>query len=248
MKKSTYIGKLIKFIPYITIIESQKKEEYEKGINEGIPLQNSLELMGIKSNYYPVFTIEGFCSLLEKEIFIEPTVKLVDSTSFEEEYFAFFWPVLHISAHGSPNGMKLMDDSFLSWEELGKKLVPINQKFNNFLIMCMSICSGFSAIRAAKIFDNNDLPFGLLCGPTQTVEWGDSLLAFLNFYNRLDLIANDKLCDLKTIINDSIGIENLFDINKTGDIEKQWKFEFLVQNISILIEKVIARKQSQRES
>ena len=247
MKKVNYNGKLIKFIPYITIIESQKKEEYEIGKNEGIPLQNSLKLMGIYSKYYPVFTIEGFCSLIEKEISIKPFVKLV-STPDEGEYFEFFWPVLHISAHGNPTDMKLMDDFRLSWEELGKKLVPINKKCNNFLIMCMSICSGFSAIKAAKIFDNEDLPFNLLCGPTQTVEWGMALLAFLNFYNRLDLIANNNLCALKTIINNSIGEENLFDIYKTGNIEKQWKIEFLIQNIEIIINKAIERNQNRKES
>ena len=214
-------GACVDFVPNVTIIESQKKEEYFNGINEGNPLQSALKLMNIECQYFPIFTKEGFCSLLcnEKLDILKPKFDLNSSKKVERIYI----PVLHISAHGCTQCMRFTDGQFLSWKELGKILTPINQKCNNILMLCMSACEGISAIKGAEIFNGNNLPFSDLCAPTKVIEWSSSLLAFLILYKRFDMLIMDKSDELKQNINTILGTSVIFNIVNAGEYQDEWK-------------------------
>ena len=204
------------FIPEVYIVESADIKEYYGGFQEGKALQESLKIMKIPNYYFPVFTRNG----------LEYALKLITpSHSFGEDkernIARFTVPVIHISAHGADNFFRLTDGSAIGWKDLKSILVPINTKCNGCLILCMSVCRGFMAYKAAETVKSSEIPFFQLIGPKGDVLWKDSLLAFLIFYSRFDLLCHDRIGELTSIMNNSIS-KDLFDIIDGATVQSNY--------------------------
>ena len=60
-------------------------------------------------------------------------------------------PIVHISAHGSDDGIGLTDGTLVSWRNLREMLKPINAALDGNLLLCMSACHGAAACRMAMV-------------------------------------------------------------------------------------------------
>lgn len=204
------------FKPEVYIIESADINDYCKGPQEGKALHESLKIMGVPHSYFPVFTKSGFEYVLQQ---VQPPRIL--SENKEQNIATLTIPVVHISAHGADDFFRLTDGSDICWKDLKSILAPINRKCSGCLILCMSVCRGFMAYKAAETVKSSEIPFFQLIGPKGDVLWQDSLLAFLIFYRRFDLLCDDKREDLKSIINNSIS-KDLFDIIDGDSVQAKY--------------------------
>lgn len=93
-------------------------------------------------------------------------------------------PVIHLSLHGSNQGIALTNGAFLSWYELRETLLPINQAMEGRLLICLSSCYGESGCQMA-MYENQPLPFFALVGHPKSADWDDSAIVFVTFYHRL---------------------------------------------------------------
>ena len=94
-----------------------------------------------------------------------------------------FLPILHISAHGNANGLQLSDGEVVEWQELRTLLTPVNEALQGALIVCMSCCEGYAAIRMAMFTEDAFLPFYALVGSGSSPTWGETAIAFATFYH-----------------------------------------------------------------
>lgn len=94
-------------------------------------------------------------------------------------------PILHISAHGTGEGMALSNGEFITWRELRDLLEPINRALNGFLIVCMSACKGYSACRMAMSEENSPLPYWVLVSNIGSPTWSDAAVGYSTLYHLL---------------------------------------------------------------
>ena len=66
---------------------------------------------------------------------------MVDLPEYLKEQAIDMLPALHISAHGSENGIQLTSGEVVDWVELRDLVMPINKLFNGNLLLCISSCS-----------------------------------------------------------------------------------------------------------
>lgn len=124
---------------------------------------------------------------------------------------------LHFSMHGSKEGIALSDNAFIEWEEFYSFIKAFNDSIGYIKMpsglqiaptyLAFSVCDGFEA-RRIKDF-GEESPYTGLIGPTQPVEWSDSLLAFSIFYHNTIL----KKFGVKVAIenmNRIVGFDNIF--------------------------------------
>jgi hypothetical protein len=132
-------------------------------------------------------------------------------------------PVIHLSMHGSPEGMVLTDGHFLPWADLNWKFRMINLKLNHTLIVCLSSCYGLSGLRMLRgetahgILENQP-PFRLLVSNLEPVHWSDAAIAFSTFYHLLERGKN--LNELVTSMRVASGNDKFFGLmagNKIND-------------------------------
>lgn len=124
---------------------------------------------------------------------------------------------LHFSMHGSVDGVALSDKTFLDWKTFYTLLKDFNDSIgyiplpNGLQIaptfLAFSVCEGFEA-RKIKEF-GEESPYTGLIGPTQPVEWSDSLLAFSIFYHNTILKKLGVKVALENM-NRIIGVDNVF--------------------------------------
>ena len=97
---------------YVHIIESPGDIDLLDGRTEGKCLNELFKLSGIPCSYNMVTTDNALEAVLSQRITEE---------SKKHEMF----PVLHISAHASKDGIQLTDGTNIQWEHLGELLSPI---------------------------------------------------------------------------------------------------------------------------
>ena len=96
-------------------------------------------------------------------------------------------PILHIEAHGTTTGLKLVSGPVVPWSDLVDRLRQINIASQNNLLVVMSACYG---IRVLIVFTYTPLmaaPVRAVFGPDQEVSAGDLENGFKRFYK--DLLA-----------------------------------------------------------
>ncbi len=184
--------------PDVYIIESAELDDYLDDRKEGVILEKSLKMMGVKNFYFPIFTLESFNFILS--LIQPPYIDPKDETIIKV-------PVLHISTHGNNEGIQFMDGRFLNWKDFGSLLLPINKKCMQYLGVCMSVCCGAYAEDAAKVLSISNCPYLYLVGPIKTIGWADALLAFQVFYKHIDKLFNSKFLELNNLINSIVGNE-----------------------------------------
>jgi hypothetical protein len=94
-------------------------------------------------------------------------------------------PVIHISAHGSQEGVQFTTGESITWDELRLWLKPINKALNGMLLLCMSSCHGYSGIRMAMDLHDEADPFLALIGNGRTPTWPETAVAFTTLYHLL---------------------------------------------------------------
>jgi len=94
-------------------------------------------------------------------------------------------PVLHISAHGNSEGIQLSMDDFLEWTQLREILKVVNKRLGGHLVLCMSSCEGYSAIRMAMYPEETEFPYFVLVGCGSTPTWSETTLGYQAFYHHL---------------------------------------------------------------
>jgi hypothetical protein len=162
---------------FINVIESPSSADLAVGRSEGKMLTAALDLAGLRYAYSLVENYSQFMNALGKQ-----TVE-----AYEHDRV----PVIHLSMHGSPEGLVLTDGRFLSWRDLNWKFRLINLRLNHVLIVCLSSCYGLSGLRMLRgetahgILESQP-PFRLLVSNLNPVPWSDAAIAFSTFYHLLE--------------------------------------------------------------
>ena len=155
---------------HVHVIESPSADDFYDDVREGPLLTEGFKLLGIRSRYQIVIDQGKFRSALEEVQCNDP---LLGS------------PILHLSMHGSREGLTLSDGSRIKWDHLKSLLVPINSQLNGKLLLCMSSCQGISGIDMALGEPENRRPFSVIVGSPNEMKLSDLALGFLTFYNHL---------------------------------------------------------------
>lgn len=194
----------------IYIIESQSPQDILDKRMEGIALSNSLNLAGVKNDYYQIVNFQTFercLSLICKDILENKNNKLIA-------------PYIHISAHGDKNGIYLTNNDFLSWEYLSQKTNEINniigrvERHNISIInYCFSTCEGYYAYKMQDYFEDN--LYTATIGPIEKVDWSDSLIAYITFYHQVFYKAKKAIHAIE-IMNNAAGLNDIFKVS-TGN-------------------------------
>lgn len=108
-------------------------------------------------------------------------------------------PFLHVSCHGSDEGIQLSSGEVISWSELADVLAPINKALSGRLVIMMSCCQGYAGIRMAMNLTQNELAFFALVGSPEKPTWAETCIGFATFYHQLAIGKNivdavDAMC------------------------------------------------------
>ncbi len=199
----------------IYIIESPAKEDLAKGRTEGAALCEILKLADIPHAYFTVTDIDSF-----KTVFADVAAQINGSKDEHADV------ALHFSMHGNKDGLGLMSGQFLNWLQFAKLVVDFVSEVGTFkhptsgkrfcpVKLHFSVCYGFNA-KALKELSSVDLYWSLV-GPTEPVNWSDSLIAFATLYHNSvhKPIAYDKAVEK---MNLAAGLQNIFQL----DLAEGW--------------------------
>ena len=90
------------------------------------------------------------------------------------------YPVVHIEAHGSKQGLRLSDGSRLGWLDLLDALTSINVACRLNLLVVMSACWGADVVRV--VHPAHRAPFWGTVGPSRSVSASTLLASYSVFY------------------------------------------------------------------
>jgi hypothetical protein len=155
----------------VHVIESPKPMEILEGRQEQVTLYSALEDTGIR--------VEAYTVVDEETLF--RAFKMMGECHYEYDEEEEPFPILHISAHGSKDGIELTSGDFLAWKRLGDLLVPFNEATGDVLVVGMSTCFGFQGLKMARRISGS--PFYALVGPVGDVGWDDTKVGFVTFYH-----------------------------------------------------------------
>lgn len=158
--------------PFVYIVESPSNFDFLQQRLEGQILEKALSLAQIKTSHVIATNVETFRIALGDKL-LQTWRGIPDSGV----------PIIHISAHGSSEGIGLTSGEFLSWDDLADLLRPINAAINGILFVCLSSCSGADGCQMAM--DERDLPFCAMVSHRGTPTWSDTTVGFLTFYHLL---------------------------------------------------------------
>jgi hypothetical protein len=154
---------------FVNIIESPKDSEIYNNTSEATLLKKAIELNNIpcisrvainKSNFFKGIC-EGFIEGLKKYKYI---------------------PILHISCHGSANGIQLSCGDEIYWDEIRDRLMLLNKYLDGSLLLCLSTCEGFNACKMAMREKTSQYPFLALVGNIKSPTWPEAAIAYATFY------------------------------------------------------------------
>lgn len=158
---------------FVQIVESLNISDISGGRSESAGLYGILKLASIDTTLFSAHDRTTFVKTLEVL-----DARIVGDPRLQENP----QPVLHISAHGSTDGLMLANGEMLKWTDLADYLAPINQSCGGRLLVCMSTCHGFTGSTMARIPGRLKPYWGIL-GPTGAISWPDAAVGFLTFYH-----------------------------------------------------------------
>jgi Peptidase C13 family len=179
----------------VFIVESPKSEDLVTGKLEGRLLSESLRLDGISQQYYLVTDVEIFRTMVEYFKRIMTAQRNVI-------------PILHISAHGSEDGIAFTNGRMMKWSTLVKILVNLNQACNGKLVLSLSCCMG-SYINLELIKSIEQMPFQAAISAVGSPTWNDAAVAFVVFYHQY-INKRIRISDAASIMNDASASETWF--------------------------------------
>jgi hypothetical protein len=92
-------------------------------------------------------------------------------------------PILHISAHGSQDGIELSSGQVIFWADLRQLLQAVNQALNHCLIVCLSCCEGYSGVRMAMFTEDDGYPFFAIVANSSKPLWAETAIGYATFYH-----------------------------------------------------------------
>jgi hypothetical protein len=158
---------------FVYIVESPSAPDLYHGISEGARVADTLTLDRIPCVTRTAINLDAFTAAL--------TVGLPEAM----KQFPGRYPILHVSAHGSTDGVQLSSGDVLPWYQLRELLLPINQSFKGALLLCMSACDGHSACQMAMNDGDAPHPYFGMVGNFGRPTWSDTAVAYLAFYHLL---------------------------------------------------------------
>jgi len=161
----------IKFFVYI--IESPSSKDFYEGRSEGDLIEKAVSLNSIPCILKVIVSKETLKDALKTGIY-EGMVKNKN-----------LLPIIHLSAHGSQEGVQLTDKNVLKWSELRDFFKPINKSFNGNLLLCMSSCRGFGACRMSMHETDTEYPFWGVIGNNTEPLWSETAVAYATFYHHM---------------------------------------------------------------
>lgn len=157
---------------YVYIVESPSADDLFNNALEGRTLTEALRVSGIDYNYLVTANFNTFNIALGQNL---------ESTLFHDGHKRS--PIIHISAHGSPDGIAFTNGESITWESLYQRLADLNQRFSGGLIVSVSTC--FGAFAERLLMPNRPAPFFALVGPTTSIELSDLAIGFSSFYHNI---------------------------------------------------------------
>ncbi len=216
LDESATVSKNIKHLFHVHIIESPSADDLLINRREGELLSGALRLMDIKSQYWLAVNKDAFAKALT-------TVFLTHNNA------AFAVPIIHLSAHGVSQGIKLTSGEYILWSELGSMLCLINKALNGYLLLCMSSCEGYTACVMA--FNNStDMPFNALIGNKGKPLWSETLLFFTSTYHLLG--KGVQIDDALKASNAVALCSQPFEIVHVSDVKKSWALYELLKDLN----------------
>ena len=197
----------------IYIIESQSPNDILRNRTEGKALSASLDLAEIPNKYFQVIDDKCFNKCIE---FICEDINSLKGKGLVAPY-------IHISAHGNVNGIGLTSGEFIDWATFAVKVDWINELIGKLpkipkknpieispMNYCFSTCMGYNAFKTqGEALENK---FSSIIGPTESVDWSDSLLAFMSLYHQI-FYKGQKAIKAVEIMNITAGLDNVFKIS-----------------------------------
>lgn len=170
--------------PTIFIIESPNADDVFYERTEGRALSAALKLAQIDNTYHTALDKKSF----ERALFTAAH-RIGDSVRTIRPHVV---PIIHVSAHGNSDGLGLTSGELVTWSMLRDMLhsfldeaTDTADKVDSLSLtsLCLSTCHGGCG---SKMFElGQPYPCLGLVGPTEDVEWPDSLTAFVTFYHQL---------------------------------------------------------------
>lgn len=195
----------LKEITKIFIIESPSAEDIKDDRKEGHALSEILRLANIQNSYRQVANsneLEAALGSIATEV-----------NSHKNKFGAI---TLHFSFHANEDGFRLTSQEIVKWSVFfgsikkfedrlgyiaapGIKIAPVNLNF--------SACKGYNAVKIKPMGET--CPYFMLVGPTENVDWSDSLLAFATYYHNTihKRKGNKEAVALMNIVN---GFQDIF--------------------------------------
>lgn len=165
---------------FVYVIESPANRDLLDGRTEGRVLTEALTLAGIP-HWYSLAS--------DKAMLLEALgLRLHEAWRHHQKI-----PILHLSMHGSADGLSLTSGEFLSWHDLRGLLLPLIRAMQGGLLVCMSSCFGSSGCRMA-MYEDNEPHFWALVGNTKSPTWADAAIAYVSFYHLFFKGFEIKLC------------------------------------------------------
>jgi hypothetical protein len=158
---------------FVYIIESPSAPDMYHRRFEGDMLQKALALDVILSAHRIAVSKEAFYAAVQVGLGQEMMQWYKDQV-----------PIIHISAHGSQQGLQLTDTTIIPWVELKQLLLPLNEALKGNLILCMSSCEGAAACQMAMTQEEKEAyPFFGVVGHSKTPTWSDTAVGYAAFYH-----------------------------------------------------------------
>ncbi len=159
----------------IYYIEYPKPSDVNKGLIEGVSMTAKLQSIGAHCVY----------KLVQNNVEFENALKKAGNV-----LTAYDTCFIHISSHGSPEGVGISKDDIISWERLTEVMKSIDLEVRSKCCLCLSTCYGASAMNIGK---NRWLPYyNYIVGPVREIGWSESAMAFSLLYHLL-IVENATL-------------------------------------------------------
>ncbi|MBK6446473.1 MAG: hypothetical protein IPO39_05855 [Bacteroidetes bacterium] len=172
----------------LLIIESLREEDQKTGeiLYQEVIKYKKFQEPNLSAFFYRINSKSEFFKLLSD------TIEKIQNDKF--------FPVLHIEAHGSTDGIQLTSNEIITWDEIVPYFQKINLLLSNLLVINLGVCYGISLI--SKIDPEDRAPFRALVGATKEIRETEILVAFEAFYDKLFFSFDFESC-LK-LMNQSI--------------------------------------------
>lgn len=181
MANASELNKDMDFRETIYVVESPGAEDLLDGRNEGDSLVRVLKLAEIEVVYFMAINAEMF----------EKAFDQIETAILNQPDLRTAMPIIHISAHGSADGIELSDGDTIYWDKLTSLLQKIHSNIGPVSLppplpqdvpkisLCLSSCSAFANYKTAI---SRPPPLQSMVGPIRDIGWCESMLAFATFY------------------------------------------------------------------